>query len=104
MQDISHRRPMCVSLCAVWVQSGCRWGAEMHVVGSGNWEGLREQVALSSAYMHASHATLTVFCSVKPLCLLTVGGTWECAQLGTWVWVWVESVHVWMGCFSLRLV
>lgn len=31
MHDISHRRPMCVSLCAVWVQSGCRWQMQMGV-------------------------------------------------------------------------
>ena len=85
---------MSVNLCDLGPE-GC---AEMHVVGSGNWRGYKGQwLGPVCTYMHVSQATLTVFCSVKPLCLLTVGGTWECARLGTRVWAWVESVHVWTG-------
>lgn len=46
--------------------------------------------------MYVSRVTLAVFFS-KCLCLLSVcvlGGFWECARLGTWVWVWVESAHI----------
>ena len=30
-------------------------------------------------YMYTSYVTPSVICSVKCLCLLTIGDTWECA-------------------------
>ena len=59
MHNVCHRRPMRVSLCDPG-PDGC---AEMHAVGSGNWEGLRGRVAVSGVYIHAR-----VTC--HPYCLL----------------------------------